>query len=186
MSSEAVPRVRGSTLLGFIEAARRLDGPGLALLRANLAPDLSQRLLGDLVLATSWSPESDLVDLCEAVLRGPMRGVPARYAEYLDRSVDLGWGRVQRALVGFATPKMLAERAARLWRREHSHGDLVAVVEGRRAILRLRDHPYADTPFARALIAELLRHIVSLTRVGPVRQTHALQGPREVRIELEW
>jgi hypothetical protein len=180
------PQIRGSTLIGFIEAARRLEGDSLDQLRSALEADLVRTLFDDLVLASSWFPESTLVGLCEAVFRGPLREAPAPYAAYLGRSVDLGWGRVQRALVGFATPKMLAERAAKLWRREHSHGELVAEVTGNHASLALRGHPYADTPFSRALIAELLRYIVSLTRVGVVRQTHALEAPGALRIELEW
>jgi hypothetical protein len=182
---DAGPQVRGGTLIGFIEAARELEGGALDLVRA-LRPELAHMLFDELVLATSWLPESHLVDLCDAVYRGPLREAPGPYARYLDRSVDLGWGRIQRALVGFATPKMLAERAAKLWRKEHTHGELQAEVTGNRASLLLLDHPYADTPFARALIAELLRHIVSLTRVGVVRQTHAAVPPRAVRVELDW
>jgi len=185
MPGDDAPQVRGGTLIGFIEAARRLEGGSLDLVRA-LKPGLARTLFDELVLATSWFPESHLVDLCDAVFRGPLREAPGPYADYLDRSVDFGWGRIQRALVGFATPKMLAERAAKLWRKEHTHGELLAEVKGNRASLLLRDHPYADTPFARAMIAELLRHIVSLTRVGVVKQTHTPEPPRSVRIELEW
>jgi hypothetical protein len=184
MASEEV--VRGSTLVGFVEAARHLGAPSLELVRNNLSPELAALLLDNLVLPMSWFPESYLVDLCYAVFRGPLRDASGPSAHYLDHGVDLGWGRVQRTLVAFATPKMLVDRAMKLWRREHSHGVLSGEVSARRAVLVLREHPYADTPFARALIAEVFRHILSLTRVGVVREQHALHPHRSVGIELEW
>jgi hypothetical protein len=186
MFAPSVPVVRGSSIIGYIEATRRLDDAAVARVRARLAPEVAHRLFEELVLPTTWLPESDLIGLCEAAWRGAFAEAQAPYLEYLGRGVDLGWGRVQRALVGFATPRMLAERAARLWRKEHSHGTLEAEVSGRRGVIVLRDHPFCETQFSRALIAEILRYILSLTRVGEVHEAHALEATGVLRITTSW
>jgi hypothetical protein len=184
--SPQVPVVRGSSIIGFVEAVRRLGDDAVARTRAELDPNAARRVFDELLLPAQWLPERDLIDLCEAVYQGPLARAHGPYMEYLGRGIDLGWGRVQRALVGFATPKMLAERAAKLWRKEHSHGTLDVEVAGKRAMLVLRDHPFCETQFSRALIAELLRYILSLTRVGEVQEAHALESPGVLRMTLTW
>ncbi len=136
-----------------------------------------------------WHPESYIVAWNEAVWRGPCAEDDARFRIFMDRWTDLCFGRVRRVMLAFLTPAGLMQRAPGLWRHDHTHGTLVATTRDqavRSMTITLSDHPYLATPLSRQGIAETFRHIVSLTRVRDVRETHALQTARELVVRISW
>jgi hypothetical protein len=88
----------------------------------------------------------------------------------------------------FATPPRLAERAAELWRHEHTHGTLrIESSDAARgdARLALRDHPFVREPLARIAISEGIRTVLSLSRAHNVRERHAVLN-EVLFITLHW
>jgi hypothetical protein len=95
---------------------------------------------------------------------------------------------VRRAFLSFATPVLLAQRAAELWRHDHTHGQLVLdpdeSIPGRRRVT-LTEHPFVETPLSRTSFAEVMRYVLSLSRARNVRETHALSAGALV-VDLTW
>ena len=50
----------------------------------------------------------------------------------------------------------------------------------------LRDHPYTETPQARAGYAEMVRYVIELTRAKDVTETHSLLAPGVLEIKVRW
>ena len=133
-----------------------------------------------------WAPEADLIACAHAIWEGPARRDRALYNKFLQRQVNLGTGRVQRALISLASPKRILDRAPSIWSSEHSHGTLtVEHHSDTSASLRLSEHPYVETPQARATIAEVFRYVLSLTRANEANESHALEGD-VLRVRLTW
>ena len=75
-----------------------------------------------------------------------------------------------------------------LWRHDHTTGSLLLVEcdeANKRAVVELRDHPYAQTPHARDSIAEIYRYCLSISRVKDAAATHAIEQDR-LRVTLTW
>ncbi len=177
MSDPIVPSARGYLLTAFRTAAADVFGAeGAAALAMIAIPTPPPK----------WIPEADLIAGAHALWEGPARRERARYNAFIQRQVELGSGRVQRMLLSLASPRRVIDRAPAIWSSEHTHGELTVDQLGERsAILRLGEHPYVETPQARATIAEVFRHIVSLTRAGEVSESHALERGVLV-VRLSW
>jgi hypothetical protein len=136
--------------------------------------------------AFDWYPTRYVVDYGNAVFDGPAANDEAAYRRYVDRSIDLSFGRIRSSLLRFVTPRGLAQRAADLWRHDNSHGTLtVDAVEDGLGKLSLRGHPFVHKPLFRLGTAETMRHILALSRLRNVRETHAVAGEALV-ITLLW
>lgn len=135
----------------------------------------------------AWYPTRYLVEWGNAIFAGPAGRDEQAFRANIARSTDLGFGRVRRVLMGFATPIILAQRAAELWRHDHTHGTLALENDLPRGLARLtlRDHPFTADPVSRLAIAEVFRHILSRSRANAVRETHAVHDGVLV-VTLHW
>jgi len=61
----------------------------------------------------------------------------------------------------------------------------VLVPHALRRRLGRRGHPLTETPLARLAFAEVMRHVLSLSRARNVRESHALEGDALV-VTLTW
>jgi hypothetical protein len=103
--------------------------------------------------------------------------------EHARLTVDQGFGRVKRFLLSVSTPQTLAPRVAGLWREEYSTGRLVVSrLEDRSVELSLSDHPFIEIPLMRDVIAEVYRHVLSLTKAKTVTGVHAVRRTSSMAI----
>lgn len=187
--ASAEPMTRGTVLVSMAAAVRALWGDdGLR--------DVADRLPHDTRIATTdgmlsvlrWYPTRYVLDWDEAKLAGPAKGDEEAFRRSVTKGIDLGFGRVRRTFLSFATPMLLAERAAGFWRHEHTHGQIAVDSSQRsegRARVTLTGHPFVETPLSRIAFAEVLRYILSLSRARNVRETHALAG-ESLAVALTW
>jgi hypothetical protein len=190
LSSE--PAVHGTIVLGFLRAAERMWGSiGQKQIAERLSPEARAALLDQLLTPFTWLPERLVIEGWEAVYDGPLKRDGAALDAFVDRSIDEGWGRVQRALIAVMTPGVLARRAPELWAKEHSTGVLEAKLLENEAVATLRDHPYVATSLMRRVNTESFRYLVSLSRVGVVKASHGLtasgaSNDRALVMRLSW
>jgi hypothetical protein len=181
---------KGTIVHSQAQAIRELWGEdGLRDVVGRLPTEAAEATAGVDFEPLRWYPTRYLLDWNVALLDGPARQDEQAFRRCVARSIDLGFGRVRRAFLAFATPDRLAQRASELWRHEHSQGELsiesdAAPVE-RTARLALRDHPFITTALSRLATAEVFRYILSLSRARNVRESHALHGDA-LRITLRW
>jgi hypothetical protein len=167
-------------------AAKHLWGEhAFSAIAERLKPDTRRVMLQEPLVAMSWYPSWMLIDWCQSVWNGPARQRDAIYATFVDRTIDLGWSRVRRLFVGMLTPELLATRAAKEWRNEHSHGTVDVVLGTQGATATFRDSPFVEVPIMQVGLAECFRHLASLSRVHVVRETHHTEPGRLV-VELIW
>jgi hypothetical protein len=180
------PYVNGNVFHGFREAALDVwDKQGLGEIEARLPDDAHADVVENIVLPVSWYPVRHAIAWHRAAWEGPARRNDADFCHFIDRSVELGFGRFKRALLAFATPEVLLSRASELWRSQHTHGTLDAQWEGEGAKMTLRDHPYVASPVSARLQAEAFRKIASLSRTRVARERHGVQGDALV-VHLVW
>ena len=182
------PQSRGTILHSLREALLDLWGEdGLRQVVGALCDETREATDGPRLSPLGWYPTSYIVEWSTATFDGPARRDEQAFRAALALSSDYGFGRVRRVFMRFATPVLLAERAADLWRREHTHGSLEAVgdIPRRAARLTLRGHPFTTTFASRLATAEVFRHILSRSRASNVRESHALQGDALV-VKLHW
>jgi hypothetical protein len=180
------PAVRGYVIRAFREAAGEIWGDaGLQDIAARM-PEASRLDAFRERMATEWIAEAHVIAWCFATWEGPANRDRPTYFRFVQRQTDLGFGRVRKFLLGVATPHRLLAKAPELWKLDHTHGALVCTAEENRATLVLRDHPYTETPQARATIAEAFRYTLSLTRTKAVEESHALDTPGVMTVRLKW
>jgi hypothetical protein len=180
------PRSHGTTFLSVIAAAKHLWGEhALSGIAEQLKPETRRVMLQEPLLAVSWNPSWMLTDWCSSVWNGPARQREAVYATFMDRTIDLGWSRVRRVFVSMLTPALLATRAAKEWRSEHSHGTVDVILGEHGATATFRDTPFVEVPIMQMGLAECFRHLASLSRVHVVRETHRAE-PGRLIVDLLW
>lgn len=134
-----------------------------------------------------WCSERAMIALTFGIWEGPADRRRARLEVWLWRTVDNTFGRIRRAFLAMATPEKLIEHAPRFWKSDRTSGVLEGRVLGAgRGVFTLRDHPYTETPQARATVAEMLRYLVELTRTPNVTETHALVEPGVLEVRIKW
>jgi hypothetical protein len=161
---------------------------GLRDLEARLPDATREATRGPEFAPLRWYPTRYLVEWHAAMMDGPAGNDEAAFRRGVARSIDFGFGRVRRVLLSIATPMLLAERAAVLWRHENTHGVLAVDTSGRaegKGRVTLTGHPFVRTPLSRKAFAEVLRHILSLSRAQNVRESHAATGEALV-VALTW
>jgi hypothetical protein len=183
------PMTRGTILHSLAAAARDVWGEeGLRDLVSRLPDETRAATTGPTFNSLSWYPSRYVLDWDVAKMEGPARGDEQAFLLSVDRGTDLGFGRVRRAFLSFATPILLARKSAELWRHDHTHGtlsvDSTARAEGR-ARVTLVGHPFVTTALSRQAFSEVLRYILSLSRARNVRESHAMSGESLV-VALSW
>ena len=178
--------VRRRSLLGFRNACEELWGEdGCRAIAEALESDVRQRTAGLLPLP-EWLPLDDLIAWHVAAWTGPAKRDKAVMTHHARRTVDQGFGRVKRFILSMASPHALAPRVAALWRDEYSTGVLTADEPSPDSVtLRLSAHAYVEHPLMRWIIAEAYRHIVSLTNVPNVTETHSVRDGSLV-VVIRW
>lgn len=188
MSQFDEPCARRTIFAGFKHAAHDLWGDeGLADIRARMSEEAQHHCIDSVVIHQEMLPERFVLEWYEAAWNGPARKNRMAYDRFLDRMMDRGFGRVQKALLAMATPALVARKSSALWRHDHSHGTLVATAMGEAKLhLSLSDHPYVEAPLARSSITEIYRYAFSLSRVKRVAARHWLEEPRTLIVQLSW
>jgi hypothetical protein len=180
---------RGTVFHSIAAGARDVWGEdGLSELLAKLPDETRHATSGAAFTPLAWYPTRFVLDWDEAKMNGPARGNEEAFRKSVARGIDFGFGRVRRAFLSFATPILLAERAAALWRHDQTHGEISVDSSARdegRARLTLRDHPFIRTTVSRIAFSEVVRHILSLSRAKNVRETHAASADGLV-VALTW
>jgi hypothetical protein len=141
---------------------------------------------GGIVVATGWVAERHMVKLAEAVYQGPAHGSMEVYRNYIQKVIELGFGRVRRLLVQFAHPHTVLRRAPELWRHDHSHGELTIEIEEKSALTVVTHDVLTATQLSRATCAEMFRAVLSLTKAKEVKQEHGLDADGRLRVLLKW
>jgi hypothetical protein len=212
MTDARAALARGTIFTGFIAATRELWGErGLRDVRDRLHDDTRKATLDEIVLATSWLPVVHVIRWHEAIYEGLAAKDDAAFLRFVDRGLEQGFGRVQKFFLGFASPRLLIERAPSLWRKQHTHGKLTVTTSGDFdyalpeaqgssladkgesfvATVTLRDHPFIDVPLSRRALAEAWRHVLTLARVEEVKESHSVEttghaGERALVARLTW
>ncbi len=188
MDAKGEPCARRTIFVGFRRAALDLWGmEGLKRIGDSMSDEARRRCLDPVVIEEEMLPERFVIEWYECTWAGPAARDRQAYNRFLDEMMDHGFGRVRKFLLGVATPTMVGIKAGGLWRHDHTHGELTTKVISDRAFeLRLTDHPYVETPLARASIAEIYRYAMSLARARDVRAKHALMDSRTLSVTIEW
>jgi hypothetical protein len=183
------PMTRGTVLHSSIEACRELWGEdGLRDALRRLPAEVREATTGADFTALRFYPTRYVNAWDEAKMAGPARGDEDEFRRSVARGMELGFGRVRRVFLSFATPMLLAQRAAELWRHDHTHGEVSVDSSMRdqgRARVTLVGHPFVETPLARLAFGEVVRHLLSMSRARNVRETHAHSGDSLV-VALSW
>ncbi|MGO8993820.1 MAG: protein kinase domain-containing protein [Polyangiaceae bacterium] len=125
---------------------------------------------------------------CLTAWKGPAKMNKPKMTEYVDRIFDLSYGVVRRGVLRLADPAALIPRLPAFWKEDYTTGELTAVLEpdGKSATIHIIDHPFADTPHARAAMAESYRYAFSMTRAKEVKESHGLVKPGVMMFKLRW
>ncbi len=191
--SSGEPHARGSVIHGFRAALVDLWGEeALASLAARLPLETRVATIDDMVLPFEWVPLEHVIAWHDALWTGPCAVDEHALARLVGRSIELGFGRFKSAFFTNVTPDRLVARAPELWRWQHTHGELSAVVDGESGVVTLKDHPYVEEPTSRRITAESYRYIVTMAGGHDVRAAWGdrLTGPssraRELVVQLSW
>ena len=181
------PCGRGVILRSLRAAAREMWGDeGLRIIAANLADEVRAATLDHRVTRGDWLPERYVVAWHEAVWTGPAKKDDRTFRTFMDRTMDIGWGRIRRLFLRFLTPIDLFAKAEELWKDDHTHGELRFGVNRTTLIGTLHDHPYATSEISRRAIAEVFRYALTMTRATNVREHHSLHGTRDLLVQITW
>ncbi len=139
------------------------------------------------IIAEEWLPATAAMAWFEAVWEGGAQRKGELFGAFVDRQTEVGFGRVRRLLLSYATPPLVIARATKLWRDDNSAGELVAIPDTlNRVIVELRDHVYATTPLARLTITEFLRCVLRRCRARNVTGSGVLRDDGSLRMQFTW
>ena len=194
MPASSAPRSEEPLTKGTILQSTRaavLETWGDAGLRAvadRLPEEARAATMGAELVPLGWHPTRYILDWNDAILEGPAAGDLDAFRQNVDTAMALGFGRVRRTFLRFATPLRLAARAAELWRHEHTHGTVTILdqdIERGTARVHVCDHPFLTRMPSRVAIAEAFRYVLSRSRAKNVRETHELRAG-ELWIHMRW
>jgi hypothetical protein len=138
-------------------------------------------------MAASWVAERHVIAWGHAIWEGPARRERAAYEQFIDRQIDLSFGRIRRFMLSVVSPATLLEKAPAIWREDHTHGDVATEVLGRNeGIWKLANHPFTSTPQLRASMAEVVRYCISLTNATGVTAMHTLEHGCILVVRVRW
>jgi hypothetical protein len=178
--------VRRKSLIGVRAACEQLWGKeGSEAVARALPQDVRERTAGIVPLA-EWLPLGDLIAWHHVVWDGPARNDWKLMSHFARVTIDQGFGRVYRMMIGALTPQLLAPRVAKLWRDEYTAGKLEALtIEANQVKLRLSEHAYVGLPLMCDVISEAYRHVLSMARARNVRVANEARGGA-LFVTLRW
>lgn len=170
-----------------VSAQLQWGDEGVKAVLQRLSPETREATFGPAFTPLGWYPTRYIVEWVEAIHDVAARRDEQAVREWVDRAIDMSFGRVRRVFLRLATPTLLVQRAAELWRREHTHGVLTmeSDVPARIARITLRDHPFTTTFASRIATSEIFRHVLSLSKARNVRESHALHEGT-LKVSLLW
>ena len=183
------PSIRRYVVPAFRRAiVDRWGEDGRAQTIALLEGDAREEFLRDVATSLDWFPTRHLIAWGFAVWEGPARRDRPTMAAFVRRQWDLSHGVVRRLLLHLATPQAIVPRLGGIWREDNVGGACTATLDdgNRGATIEIRDTLWAETPHARASLAEVYRHAFAQTRANDVTETHAPDGPMNMVIRLKW
>lgn len=181
------PMSRGIGLHGFRAAVTDIWGErGLRVVAERLPEDARAATLDEIVLPVSWYPVRHTIAWDEAVWEGLAARDDAAFFAFIDRSIDLGFGRMRRFFIRLQSPEKIIARSPEMWRYQHTHGTLSVAPRSGGATITLRDHPFVRSALVSRATAEVFRHIASMTGRPSVRETHGAEGPDALVVRLTW
>jgi hypothetical protein len=181
------PCARKTLFIAHREAAEvRWGKEGLVALARALPEEMRKATIDPVVITEPWLPERYIVAWHEAAWEGPCKRDTAEMYRYIHAVLDCGFGRIRRFMLNLITPATLFVRGESLWRHDHTHGDFSCELTGPRAgVIRLRDHPYVESPFTRRSTAETYRYAGQLTRCKSIRESHRVEGGTLI-VRIDW
>jgi hypothetical protein len=183
------PLTRGIALHGMRSAAIESWGDlGLRAIADQLSPDGRGAAIDEIVLPVSWYPSRFNIEWAQAVWNGPAEQNDAVFCAWLNRSIDLGFGKMRSFFLRLVSLELMAARAPSMWRYEHTHGSLNVELrpDRRGALVTVRDHPFVKHAISRRTEAENYRHIMELSGMKDVRETHRPEGENAFSVVLSW
>jgi hypothetical protein len=180
---------RGISLHGMRAAASEIWGDaGLVAIADRLSLEARGATVDDIVLPVSWYPTRFIGEWVHAVWEGPAGQVDESMCAFMERGVELGFGRMRRFFLRLASLELMAARAPDMWRYEHTHGTFAAELrpDRRGVILSVRDHPFVRDPLTRRTESAVYRHILELSGLRDVRETHAAEGQDTLVVRVTW
>ena len=179
------PMVKRFYVRAGIDAARDLWGQeGLDDVRSRMPETERDEFFAERL--PEWVSIRSMIAFNFALWEGPANRNKARYFPWVRLTTDLSFGRVKRLFLSMASPEKVVIKASELWSADQTGGTFEGVLEGKGGRLVLRDHPYTETPQARAGYAEMVRYIIELTRAEGVTETHSLVAPGVLEIRVRW
>ena len=183
------PQVRRRYLATMRAATLSMWGQeGLDAVAAALPEDVRRATVAAPVVAEEWLPSRFVMDWVTAVWATRAERQPKVFAQFIDLHTELGFGRVRRFFLSFATPDMVVEKASALWKDDNrGGGELVVTARGPgRATMELRDHVYATTQLSRFCITELIRAILVRSRAANVSARGTLGANGALVMHFLW
>jgi hypothetical protein len=180
-------RARGSVAIGMKAAAVELWGNDVVLSLSNqLSADARAAIFDGVLLPMDWVAEESILEFWRAAWEGPIAEREGPLASYVEKSVQHGWGRFHKVFVSLMTPALLAERAQKLWRHDHTHGRIEASMRGNSGVVRLVDHDYVRSTVGQRFIAASFHCIVAMSRASDVKSTYKLEERDVLTVRLSW
>lgn len=188
-ANPAEPHTRGIALHGMRTAAVELWGDdGLRAIADRLPPDVREASIDAIVLPVTWYPTRFNIEWVHAVWEGPAARDDAALCAWLNRAIERGFGRMRSFFLRLVSVDLMAARAPEMWKHEHTHGSLEVVLHPQKTstTVTVRDHPFAKSALLRRAEAENYRHILALSGLKDVRESHRADGPDAFVVQLSW
>jgi hypothetical protein len=177
-------RVQGHTLLALLEATRELYGESWV---ARLGSHLPSSMLTRLRERSDWIPVEYVMAWFEAAWDGPLVQDEAALRRFVDRIIDLSFGRVRRLLLSIVPPHGIVRRGPELWRGELSDGRFVSYATSpTSAHVAIYEHPLLDSAVMRLVTVEALRYSLSLSGAKDLVAHHEGGLGEPLVISMSW
>jgi hypothetical protein len=135
-----------------------------------------------------WVPErffTAFIDALASAVNGDL--ADAAFLRWVDIVIDRGFGESRGLFTSLANPFFVLRRAQELWNSEHTTGTIVNAPLGTNSTrLTLRDHPLLGSAATRAALAESFRHIIQMTGVHDVTETHEFTSDGHLHVVIAW
>lgn len=135
-----------------------------------------------------WVPErffTAFIDALASEVSGDLAN--AAFLRWVDIVIDRGFGESRGLFTSLANPFFVLRRAQELWNSEHTTGTLVNAPLGTHSTrLAVRDHPLLGTAATRAALAESFRHVIQMTGVHDVTETHEFTSDGHLHVVITW